>query len=253
MRCRPSPPPCETASAPATSPTGWTPTSWRPSWPRAQPRSAKPSSPVSRPPASPPSPTASPPTPMSARTRRRCSSSPASAPAPTPNPRSGEGEAVSVADAAALLVEALDLQRAVLAQHALLLLGVGLVVGVGGDEDLALGHLVVGQLPVLALVDGADAAGHAADRTAGDGAAERGRPDADADARTDARDHERHTPGDGAGHAPDGAALGHVLADVADQVGVALACLELGRRLLGVPAAQRHVVAVDAGRRDGLE
>src|SRR5438270_10203882 len=152
--------------------------SWRPSLPRAQPRSAKPSSPVSRPPACPPSPTASPPTPTTARTRRRCSSSPASAPAPTP---SFVADRFSVADAAALLVEALDLQRAVLAQHALLLLGVGLVVGVGGDEDLALGHLVVGQLPVLALVDGADAAGHAADRTAGDGAAERGRPDADAD------------------------------------------------------------------------
>src|SRR5436190_19320280 len=129
----------------------------------------------------------------------------------------------SVADAPPALIEALNFHGAVRAQHALLLVGLFTVLGVGGDEHLAGGHVVVGQLPVLALVHGADAAGHTADGAASDRASERGRPDAGADGRAHARNHERHAPGDGTGHAADGAALDHMLADVADQMRVALA------------------------------
>src|SRR5436305_4530862 len=90
---------------------------------------------------------------------------------PTPDGRvlhlSGPG-----VDALAPLVEALDLQGPVLLEQLRVAVGLGLVVGVGGNEDPAGADLVVSELPILALIGRGHAAGHASHRTAGDGAAE---------------------------------------------------------------------------------
>src|SRR2546421_1626574 len=83
-------------------------------------------------------------------------------------------------DALSPLVEALDLQRPVGVEDALLLVGLGTGLGVGGDEHLAVGHVVVGELPVLALVHGPDATGHAAHGPARHRPSQRCGPDADA-------------------------------------------------------------------------
>src|SRR5437588_7210820 len=149
-------------------------------------------------------------------------------------------------DALSPLVEALDLQRRVSLQDALLLVGLGAGVGVGGDQDLAFGHVVVGELPVLALVHGGDAAGEPAHGTPGHSAAQGRGPDADTDGGTDAGNDERRRTGDGPGDAADGPALGRLLHDIANEVGVTLPGLGLGRRRFGVWTQERDVFTVDA-------
>src|SRR5439155_20832663 len=95
-------------------------------------------------------------------------------------------------------------------------------------QHLALGDVVVGELPVLALVHGGDAACEPAHGATSDGTPEGGGPDAHTDGGTDARYDERRGAGDGPGDATHGAPLHRLPGHVADQMGVALTRLGLG-------------------------